>query len=404
VDRNLSPERVRFNFRVDLVASMIGSLFFVGAFMPVLVRRMGGSEFEVALVLAAGPIGHIVSPVLAALFQRCRTPLVLASTGIAAKLVFLAGLLLAETPLLLSVAWMALFVVSLGGIAANTMLVQGMYPDDQRATAMARVRICGNLVGIAATMTGGALLQSAAEPMPILVAATLVSLASSACLLLLRFDEPRQRPRISPLGLGAIAFRDAIFRRYLIATSVLGFGNAMGATVYALLLVDRFDAPTGFIGTLAGVQAAATMVGFFFWGKRIDRGSSIRLAATNATLMLGLPLVYLLAPAAPFLLPAAIIAGLTTACADLVFHTSMIQLAPRGQAGQYMAAQSFILGIRATIAPFVGSAILVATNPTTTLALVLACVAAGALLLRTLGAAPARRERPVPAAAGEAAD
>jgi hypothetical protein len=205
----------------------------------------------------------------------------------------------------------------------------------------------------------------------------------------------------SPLRLGGIAFRDGAFRSYLVATTVLGFGNAMGATAYPLMLVDKFDASNAFVGTLAAIQSAATMAGYWFWGRRIDRESSTALTATNAVYMIALPLAYLLAPSLPLLIPAAIIAGLTVACADLTFHTNMIQLAPPGRAGEYMAAQSFVLGVRATVAPFVASALLVTTNATFTLLVVLTCVAAGAILLRVQPARPAPKTEPIFA---EAAD
>jgi MFS family permease len=401
-DRNHAPERVRFNFRLDLITGVIGALFFVGAFMPVVVRRMGGSEFEVALVMAAGPIGHIVSPFLVYLLHPFSTTRVLAVTGLLAKAVFLVGLFFATTPLFLALSWVAFFIIGLAGVGASTTLMQGIYPDVQRGSAMARVRICANLVGIAAALVGGALLETSDNALGLFAAAGLISLVGPAFLFFMRYDDRQQRrPMASPWRLGGIAFRDAIFRRYLVATTVLGFGNAMGATAYPLMLVDKFDASNAFVGTLAAVQSAATMVGFYFWGRRIDRGSSTALTATNAVYMIGLPLAYLLAPSLPLLLPAAIIAGLTVACADLTFHTNMIQLAPQGRAGEYMAAQSFVLGVRATVAPFVASALLVTTNVTITLLAVLFCVTLGALLLRSQPARPAARTEPIFA---EAAD
>lgn len=401
-DRNHAPDRVRFNFRLDLLTGVIGALFFVGAFMPVVVRRMGGSEFDVALVMAAGPIGHIVSPFLAYLLYPFATTRVLAITGLLAKLIFLGGLVFSTTPLFLALSWVLFFIVGLAGVGASTTLMQGIYPDHQRGTAMARVRICANLVGIAAALAGGALLESSDDPLGLFAVAGIISLVGPAFLLLMRYEDGSHRPPMaSPLRLGGIAFRDGAFRSYLVATTVLGFGNAMGATAYPLMLVDKFDASNAFVGTLAAIQSAATMAGYWFWGRRIDRESSTALTATNAVYMIALPLAYLLAPSLPLLVPAAIIAGLTVACADLTFHTNMIQLAPPGRAGEYMAAQSFVLGVRATVAPFVASALLVATNATFTLLVVLTCVAAGAILLRVQPARPAPKTEPIFA---EAAD
>jgi len=104
--------------------------------------------------------------------------------------------------------------------------------------------------------------------------------------------------------------------------------------------------------------------------------------------MLLLPLTYLLAPSAPYLLIGAVVAGVTNAMADLAFFTSMIELAGN-RAGFYMAAQSFVLGVRATLAPFVASALLITVGAPVTLVAVIVCIACGAFLVR--GIRPAAR-------------
>lgn len=374
-----SPERIRFNFRLDLAAAVLGATFFAGAFMPVLVRRLGGSELEVALVMASGPIGHIVAPLPGYLYNRFHPAKVLAIVGIVARLAFVVALFFASTPFQLALAWVAFNIVALSAIASSTTLMQGIYPDDQRGRAMARVRMWANVVGMGSVIAGGALFQLG-EPQPVLGLAALVSLGAPIFLFFMRHDDRgARRPLPSPIRLGAVAMQDTAFRRYLLATTFIGFANAMGGTVYPILLVDRFDAPATLIGMMAATQAAATVAGYHFWGRRIDRGSTVALVRRNALVMLLLPLVYLIAPSAPFLLLGSLVAGVTIAMAELAFHTSMIELAGN-RAGQYMAAQSFVLGVRATLGPFVASAMLITIGPTPTLVAVIVCIAAGAAL------------------------
>lgn len=383
-----SPERIRFNYRLDLASAVLGATFFAGTFMPVLVRRIGGSELEVALVMASGPIGHIIAPLPSYLYHRFHPAKVLAVVGIVSKLAFVAALLFATTPLFLALAWVAFNVVALSAIAQSTTLMQGIYPDDQRGRAMARVRMWANFVGMGSVIAGGALLQ-VADPQPVLVLAALVSLGAPIFLFFMRHDDRRvHRSLASPVRLGAVAMRDTAFRRYLLATTFIGFGNAMGGTAYPILLVDRFDAPAALVGLMAATQAAATIAGYHFWGRRIDRGSTVALVRRNTIVMLLLPLVYLVAPSAPFLLAGAVVAGVTTAMAELAFFTSMIELAGQ-RAGQYMAAQSFVLGVRATLGPFVASALLITIGPTPTLVAVILCLAIGAAL--SGGVRPAAR-------------
>jgi hypothetical protein len=71
-----------------------------------------------------------------------------------------------------------------------------------------------------------------------------------------------------------------------------------------------------------------------------------------------MPLGYLLAPSTLFLLPVAMVAGITNAAGDITFFTNIVQLAPRERVGDYAVAQSSLMGFRGTIAPFAASALL----------------------------------------------
>ncbi len=389
------PERVRANFRVDLVAAICGAAMFgfVVPFMPIVVRRVGGSEFVVSLVIASAFIGHLLSPIGAYLLSRLPLVPAVALTSNAGRLIFVVGALAAPTPLVLAIAFVGFWILTLSNVAAYTRLMQGIYPDDQRATAMGRVRIGANLTGLVASAGGGAILQVAADPVDVLAAAAALSVVGNLVFLRIRHDEGAERPRLlSPFSLLPMARADATFARFLLASAILGFGNLIGVTLYPLLLVDRFDAPNAFVGLYAATSAAATMAGYHLWGTRIDRGSSIRLTLANSTLLLGIPLTYLLAPSTWALLPGAVLAGFTLGGGDLTFFTNVVQLAPKGKAADYMAAQSFALGLRGTIAPFVASALLLATNAQVVLALVVVIVALGLLLLRDLAARVDARE------------
>jgi MFS family permease len=402
-DRNLAPERVRFNFRHDLTSASFAGVFFgfVVPFMPVLVRRMGGSELEVSLVIAAAFIGHLLSPLFVYLLAGMPPVGVVAASSTLARVVFLIGVLCATEPLFLAVAYVAFWILTLANIAAYTTLMQDIYPDEHRASAMGRVRIGGNVAGIITAAIGGAVLQVSSEPMAVLAAATGISLVGSLAFFRIRHERPVARVRVAgPRQLARMSFSDRAFRGYLGAFMVLGFGNLMGATIYPLLMVDRFDAPNAFVGLYAAVSAASTMAGYAFWGRLIDRGSSVALTLMNSALLIGLPLGYLLAPNAFFLLPTAILTGFTLAGGDLTFITNVVQLAPRGRVGDYMAAQSFALGLRGTVAPFAASALLVATGATAVLAVVLGLIAVGVFMLRGVTARLPEPEAVAPEPAG----
>jgi len=399
---NLAPERVRRNLRVDVAAGILGAAMFgfVVPFMPIVIRRMGGGEIEVSLVIAAAFFGHLLSPLGAYLLARLPLVPAAAAAPTAGRLLFAVGALGATTPLALALPYVGCWIFTLANIAAYTALMQRIYPDDVRATAMGRVRIAANAATLVASFVGGAVLQVTNDPPRVFAAAGLISMAGSLLFLAIRHDEPMARPRpASPLRLLPMAWRDATFRRFLIASTVFGFANLTAATLFPLLLVDRFDAPNAFVGLYTATSAAATMAGYWFWGRRIDRGSSIRLALANTTLLLAVPALYLFAPSIWVLLVAAAINGFNFAGGDLTFVTNVLQLAPRGKAADYMAAQSFTLGVRGSIAPFVASGLVFVTNASVVLAIAIVFMALGVLLHREVVARVEAREAISPAPA-----
>ncbi|TMF24942.1 MAG: MFS transporter [Chloroflexi bacterium] len=132
----------------------------------------------------------------------------------------------------------------------------------------------------------------------------------------------------------------------------------MNAAIIPILLVDHFKASNSFIGALAVVTSATMIVAYAVWGRVIDRGSSIRLTLVNTVLTLLVPIGYIAAPDVWALLPVAMIAGIVNAGGELTFFTNIVQLAPRERIGEYAAAQSLLMGVRGTVAPFVASALL----------------------------------------------
>ena len=103
-DRNWSAERVRRNFRIDAFSGVMAGVYLgvIAAFLPVVIRRMGGSAENVALVVAAPFVGHLFSPVFGYLLARFRPARVTAVTATLSRTIFLVGMLVAATPMALA--------------------------------------------------------------------------------------------------------------------------------------------------------------------------------------------------------------------------------------------------------------------------------------------------------------
>jgi len=77
-------------------------------------------------------------------------------------------------------------------------------------------------------------------------------------------------------------------------------------------------------------------------------------------------------------------------------HTNIVQLAPRERVGDYAVAQSSLMGMRGTIAPFAASALLTAFSPQAVMVGAMGLMVAGLVVLdRAVRAATAPPAPPV---------
>ncbi|MEA2660445.1 MAG: hypothetical protein QOH08_17 [Chloroflexota bacterium] len=359
-DRNWSAERVRSNFRIDAFSGLTAGIYLgvIVAFLPVVVRRMGGSAEDVALVVAGPFVGHLFSPVFGYLLARFRPVRITAVTSTLARSLFLVGLFVAATPFALASVSVVMWVIAVANMASYATLMQGIYPDSERASAMGTVRIGVSIASIASATLAGLFIDTVPATF-VFAAATLLSLPGAIAFGRIRHDPPDVLPvRHRPSRIARDVWNDRRYRRLLISFTIFGFGNLMNAALYPILLVDHFNAPNSFVGFMTALQAGSAVIAYFVWGRFIDRGSSLRITLVATALGLLMPLGYLLAPSTLFLLPVAMVAGITNAAGDITFFTNIVQLAPRERVGDYAVAQSSLMGFRGTIAPFAASALL----------------------------------------------
>ncbi|MBI2983398.1 MAG: MFS transporter, partial [Chloroflexi bacterium] len=371
-------------------------------FMPVVVRRMGGSSFDVALVVAGPFIGHLLSPVGIYLLSGLPPVRVVAAAATAARSVFLIGVLVATTPLMLGVTTIAFWIITLSNIAAYTTVMAAIYPKSERAQAMGKVRVGASVAGVLSAAVAGVLIDTVSAT-AVFAIATVVSLPGSIAFFWIRDEGHAETPPRRPMQhIAREVWGDRPYRKLLIANTVFGLGNLMNATIVPLMLVDHFDASNSFVGVLAAVASLTAIVAYLWWGRQIDRGSSLQLSAYQNVLCLAIPLTYLLAPSVWFLVPLAVVQGILNAGFDITYHTNIVQVAPPGRVLDYATAQSFLLGIRGTIAPFLASFLLGLVEPRFVLvAIVMVMVVGIAMYIRAVRRSAWMRE-PAMVAAAEA--
>jgi MFS family permease len=383
MDGNWAPPRVRRNFRIDLTSAILGGAYIavLVTFMPVVVRRLGGSTTDVALVVAAPFIGHLLSPIFAYLLSGLPLVRVVAGTVTIARATFLVGVLVATTPLMFAATTVVFWVITVANIGAYTTLMQRIYPDNERAQAMANVRIGGAIAGIAAAAVAGTFIDVIPASW-VFAAFAMLALPGAIAFFAVRHDGGAGLVARRPIGVIARdVWADRPYRRLLLAFSVFGVGNLMNVAVYPILLVDHFDASNSFVGAMTAVSSATMIVAYLVWGRIIDRGSSVRLTLVNTVVTLLVPIGYIAASDVWLLIPVSVVAGIVTAGGEITFFTNIVQIAPRDRIGEYATAQSLLMGLRGTAAPFVAAALLGVTDARVVLLIGVAFMAAGAAIL-----------------------
>jgi len=383
-DHNWSAERVRGNFRLDAFSGVCAGVYLgvVIGFLPVVVRRMGGSTEAVALVVAGPFIGHLFSPVFGYLLAKFPAVQITAYTATISRLIFLIGVLIVTTPMALAVVSVATWVIAIANMSSYAMLMQGIYPDSERASAMGKVRIGASIASIASATLAGLFIDSFPATIVFAVAAA-ISIPGGIAFGRIRHDGPAiPAARRRPTQIASDVWRDRRYRRLLLSFSIFGFGNLMNAALYPILLVDHFNASNSFVGIMTALQSATAVVAYFVWGRFIDRGSSLRTTVVATALGLLMPLGYLLAPNVWFLLPVAAIAGITNAAGDITFFTNIVQLAPRDRVGDYAVAQSSLMGLRGTVAPFAAATLLTVFAPQSVLLFAMGLMVVGLFVMQ----------------------
>ena len=382
-DRNWSAERVRGNFRIDAFSGVMAGIYLgvTVAFLPVVVRRMGGSAEDVALVVAGPFVGHLFSPVFGYLLAKVPPVRVTAMTATASRLIFLAGVLLATTPFALALVSVTTWVIAIANLASYATLMQGIYPDSERASAMGKVRMGASIASIASATLAGIFIDAFPATLVFAVAAA-VSLPGAFAFARIRHERPALPPvRRRPSRIAGDVWRDVRYRRLLLSFTIFGFGNLMNYALYPILLVDHFNASNSFVGYMTALQSGTAVVAYLVWGRFIDRGSSLRISVIATALGLLMPLGYLFAPSVWFLLPVAAVAGITNAAGDITFFTNIVQIAPRDRVGDYAVAQSSLMGLRGTIAPFAASTLLTVVAPQSVMVFAMGLMVIGVLVM-----------------------
>lgn len=356
------PEDVRRNLRVEAVASLAYGVFYAGSvtFLPVVLRRLGAPSELLALYIAQTYLGSVLASFSVAL-MRGRHPKTFAVTcWLLARSLFLPAVLVVQAGWLLALT-AVFWLLEAFPAPAYARIVQTIYPKRYRGRSLSIVRVAMVLALLIATPVAGWSLDRFGHQFTLPIAGA-IGVVATLIFSRLRVEDGdtalvAERPRTS---IWSIPGRDRRFTIYLLAFSLYGLGFLMGFPLYTIVQVDRLQLSYTTIGYLGLAQSLFWLLGNLYWGPLLDKRGGLWVLRANVGIALLVPLSYMWAPNAWFLLPAFVAHGIISAGVDLGVISTGIELAGPDSVAEYTALQATVIGARGMVGPFVGTALVAA--------------------------------------------
>ncbi|MCC2668287.1 MAG: major facilitator superfamily 1 [Armatimonadetes bacterium] len=381
--RRRVPGEARYAFRVDVTAMFLAGLY-TGAVFPfvnVIARKdLHASPQVLALLTAAPFIGNLLALFLARAMEGSRkVPFVKWCHIVGRFCVSLAFFATSAVPFAAVIA--ASQLIGAVPTPAYAAIIKDVYPVSQRGRILSISRASIVVAQIVATLLAGWLLTFVSYQY-VFPAGAVAGMAAAVVFSRIQREpnippdeepapEAATRPAIERMGHGitetgrfiwntlGILKTDPAYRWFALSVFTYGFGNLLTVPIIPVLQVDELHIETWQISVMTVAQQVVMVGSFFYWGRFVDLKSPQLGVVVNVLLNAIVPLVYIAAgtvlPGNPWMLiPAFIITGVVGAGIDLSYFSALLTFAGERDVGRYQALQSFLLGVRGTIAPFIG--------------------------------------------------
>lgn len=344
----------------DTMSGLFGAMM-MGSTMPFLAviarDQLKATELQMAVLSVSPVAGNLLMLFWANIMEgRRKMPFAFWAWVLSRSLFFLI-LFTRTAPSFIAVICLFWIIASISG-PPYTAIMKEIYPDGERAMAMAYARICTLCVMSAISFASGFLLKSVSFHYVFPVAA-LFGIASAYMFNSIPTKQTTGDPsiKIGPFLLDSVQIlvEDKGFRWFCAGIFVSGFANLMLGPVIAIYQVDILHVRTQWAGIYAVLAQASQMIGYAYWGRYIDRKSSVEVVAITGLLLCLMPIGYCLSTQAWMLLPVMILLGFVIAGADLSYFNGVLHYAPHERITQYQAVFACLMGIRGLMAPFLAA-------------------------------------------------
>jgi len=147
------------------------------------------------------------------------------------------------------------------------------------------------------------------------------------------------------------------FVRFSASAFVFHWGLYLPSALYAIYRVKNLGASDTWIGLLATVQNAVTIVTYFYWGRIASRKGNRWVLLVSSLGLILFPVLTGLSPRVEFLLLPSIAAGVFGAGFNLSFFNTLLEVCPQERRPSYVAINTTLINVAAFLAPLLGTSL-----------------------------------------------
>lgn len=351
---------VRKNMKIELWTALLYGAFYGATlpFLPVILRRAGGSELLLAIYTSQQFVGSVLTAFSIVLMRRRRTMNIIVVCWLLSRTLIMLFAFIVQ-PFWMIVVGTLFWLLDAFPNPGYTRILQKIYPDDVRGKVMSLVRVGRIATVVLITPLAGWALDHWGYRL-LFPLGSVLGLASVLVFTRLEVNEgplpARQTKTLAELW--QILRNDQRFAFYLRSFAFYGTGTLMSWTIYPLVQVDRLHLSYWALGLLGLAQSLFWLIGYLFWGILVDRRGGLYVLRMTCAIALLVPFSYIWATNAWMLLPAFIAQGIINAGWDMGLITAGIQLADPERVTEYAAVQGTVIGARGMIVPLLGVGLL----------------------------------------------
>ncbi|MBB6729833.1 MFS transporter [Cohnella zeiphila] len=347
------------NLRIEIVATVLGGLGsgMILPFLAIMALKFGGSAMDTALIAAAPMAANLLALLWGRLTQRAdRVRLLYLFHGSARIFILLMAFTTqSSTLVLLTVLFFVMLSVAMPSYVG---LMQAIYPEANRASYMAYVRISGGIAVVIGTYVGGHWLEERFR-LAVLIA---FGLGVAGMAVFSRIREPKAARQVQEEA-RAGTFResmnalkmDGAFQLLLLGIFVFEFSQLLPSSLFPIYQTEKLGLSFSQIGLLSMVMTMASLLFNQVWGDVIDRYSAVPVMLLSALLGALYPLVYWLSSHPLAIICGTFAAGASGAGMDLAWIGYISRVSGR-HIPSYSGIYLTMVGVRGILAPLIGAA------------------------------------------------